>query len=198
MPTPYTNNNEMMVLQEYIKKIAQTEKVDSFEKSEIPDGIIRTENGRIIGVEVTSAIRTNDSGTTPKEKNAIASFLNQYGVYNPNAPQMVTLSENFNANEYILGLISKITERIQDKEGKKSYSDFRNRFNESIMIIYVDDPLITEDALKMIASENSYRVHINIFDKVYIYIRRTFHTSPTGIKMLNGFYPIASRIKDNV
>jgi hypothetical protein len=53
VPTNYSNATEMMVLEEFRKKINQEEGVASFEKSETPDGIIHTQKGQTIGVEVT-------------------------------------------------------------------------------------------------------------------------------------------------
>lgn len=56
MPTKYTDATEQMVLEEFRKKIDKEEGVAAFEKSESPDGIIHTQAGKIIGIEVTSVI----------------------------------------------------------------------------------------------------------------------------------------------
>ena len=197
MPTPYTTCTEMMVLQEYVKKVESEEGIDSFTKSEIPDGIIKTRQGRTIGAEVSSAIRTDDSAATYKEKNKMAMLQSKHGLYNPDMPPIATLSESFQQGEYVALLILKITERIQDKEANKGYFEFEKRFDKSVLLIYLDDLFITTDVLEIVASENSFSIPINTFDEVYLYVRTAIHTSLAGPKVIGGFHLIARKLKDS-
>ena len=123
----YNSITEMMVLQEFQKKIDQEEGVASFEKSESPDGIIHTKKKTSIGVEVTSAFRTDESAKTDEDKNRVAIFLNKHGLQNPKSPAYSTLEERFNGDSYVQALISKVIERIKDKEANKTYNDLVSR-----------------------------------------------------------------------
>lgn len=54
-----------------------------FEKPESPDGIFHAQAGKIIGIEVTSAIRTDHSAINHKDKNKVVIFLNKFGLHDP-------------------------------------------------------------------------------------------------------------------
>lgn len=186
----YNSVTEMMVLQEFQKKIDQEEGVASFEKSESPDGIIHTKKENIIGVEVTSAFRTDESAEKDEDKNRVAIFLNKYGLQNAKLPAYSTMSERFEGDSYVRALTSKVIERIKDKETKETYNDFKTRFDKSFLIVYLDDPYIDENDLKTVLLETSGLNLLQKFNAAYIYIRSTYHTSPSGIKHIGGFYLI--------
>ncbi len=190
MPSDYSKATEEMVLDEFRKKIDQEEGVASFKKSESPDGIIHTQKGQLIGVEVTSAMRTDDSAKKSNDKNKVAIFLNKSGLYDPNAPSSSALSERFTGDSYVQGLLSKIQERIKEKEVNKEYRDFKTRFNKSVLAIYLDDPYVDSCTLERITTQNIFSDLLQLFDEAYLYIRSNYHTSPLGIKHIGGFYLI--------
>jgi hypothetical protein len=189
----YNSITEMMVLQEFQKKIDQEDGVASFEKSESPDGIIRTKKATTIGVEVTSAFRTDESAETDEDRNKAAIFLNKHGLQNPKSPAYSTLEEHFEGDSYVEALISKVIERIKDKEANKTYNDFKTRFDKSFLIVYLDDLYLEETDLKTVLSETSGLKLLQKFDAAYLYIRPTYHTSSSGIKHIGGFYLIDNR-----
>lgn len=193
MPTRYTDATEQMVLEEFRKKIDQEEGVARFDKSESPDGIIRTNTGKTIGIEVTSAIRTDDSATTPKGKNKVAIFLNTFGLHDPEGPLSASLCESFTGDSYMETLLSKIKERIQEKEANPTYCDFKTRFDKSVLVIYLDDPYLDSHTLERITSQYAFSDLLCLFDEAYLYIRTSHHTSPSGIKQIGGFYLIGKR-----
>jgi len=190
MPTKYANTTEQMVLEEFQKKIDQEEGVAHFVKSESPDGIIQTNAGKTIGVEVTSAIRTDDPATNPNDKNKVAIFLNKFGLHDPKGAPSASLCESFTGDSYMHSLLSKIKERIHEKELNPTYCDFKTRFSKSVLVIYLDDLYLDSHTLERIISENTFSDLLHIFDEAYLYIRTSYHTSPLGIKHIGGFYLI--------
>jgi hypothetical protein len=190
MSTSYGDATEQMVLEEFREKIDLEEGVARFLKSESPDGIIWTNAGKVIGVEVTSAIRTDDSATNPKDKNKVAIFLNEFGLYDPKGVPSVLLEESFTGDSYMQNLLSKIKERIRDKELNPTYCDFKSRFTKSVLVIYLDDPYLDSYTLERITSQNTFSDLLHLFDEAYLYIRTSHDTSPLGIKHIGGFYLI--------
>lgn len=193
MPTKYANATEQMVLEEFRKKIDQEEGVAHFVKSESPDGIIRTNAGKTIGIEVTSAIRTDDSATNPKDKNKVAIFLNKFGLYDPKGVPSASLCESFTGDSYMQDILSKIKERIHEKELNPTYCDFKTRFAKSVLVIYLDDLYLDSHTLERITSQNTFSDLLHLFDEAYLYIRTSHHTSPLGIKHIGGFYLIGTQ-----
>lgn len=190
MPTKYTEAIELMVLEEFRKKVDQEEGVAAFEKSETPDGIIHTQTKKIIGIEVTSAIRTDDATTNPNNKNKVAIFLNKFGLHDPNGPPFLTLCESFKGDFYKQNLLSMIKERIQEKEANDKYRDFKTRFDKSVLAVYLDDLYLDSYTLERITAQNTFSDLLYLFNEVYLYIRSTCHSSPSGIKHIGGFYLI--------
>ena len=188
MPTKYTNATEQMVLEEFRKKINQEVGVSAFVKSESPDAIIHTQSRQSIGIEVTSAIRTDDSATNPQDKNKVAIFLNKYGTYDASNPLFSTLSETFKGNSYVENLLSKIIERIQEKEANNTYRNFKTRFDKSVLAVYLDDLYLDSDTVKYITGQDGFSNLLHLFDEVYLFVRSTYHTSSSGIKQVGGFY----------
>lgn len=186
----YTDQTELMVLEEFCKKARQEEDVINFKRSESPDGIIQTQTGKTIGIEVTSAIRTDNSATNSNDKNKVATFLTEFGLYDPTGPLSPTLSESFTGDSYMQNLLSKIKERIQAKEANNTYHDFKTRFDKSVLVVYLDDPYIDSCTLERIIEQNIFSNFLRLFDEAYLYIRPTYHSSPSGIKYIGGFYLI--------
>lgn len=188
MPTKYTSATEQMVLEEFRKKIDQEVGVSAFVKSESPDAIIHTQTGKSIGIEVTSAIRTDDSATNPQDKNKVAIFLNKYGTYDSSNPLFSTLSETFKGNSYVENLLSKIIERIQEKEANNTYCNFKIKFDKSVLAVYLDDMYLDSDTVKYITRQNGFSNLLHLFDEVYLFVRPTYHTFSSDIKQVGGFY----------
>lgn len=182
MPTQYNSATEEMVLLEFQKKF-DPDPVTPYQKSESPDGIIHTRKGELIGIEVTSAFINEES----------AKFINKYGLFNPKFPRDPSLLVHFKEGVYVRALISSIINRIQEKESNRLYDQFKSRFSKSVLVIYLDDLFITEDTLELVIANLSISKLLRNFNEAYLYIRATYHTSPSGIKYLGGFYFIGSQ-----
>lgn len=183
MPTQYSRVNETRILILFKEKIDQEEGVVIFERPDPPDALIHTRNNQILWIELTSVLRSDE----------LAKNLNKHGLFDestlvPSPVISKKLTSNISFCDNIIDIIKK---SVAGKDAKKNYMKFENIYDRGILILYIDDPLLSSEDLYYILNKNNFlTIKPKKFNDVYLYIRPTYSGSESDLNYIDGFHRI--------
>ncbi|MFI5333593.1 MAG: virulence RhuM family protein [Chlamydiales bacterium] len=187
MPTPYLSSTEERALEEYKKKLEETDGAVRFERIQPPgpDALFHAGNGSRIWVEVSSVF-ANDEDAEFLNKNGLRDFKGE-----PRASRSVVLGA---FSEHLARILKTIEERIQAKDTKTSYQSYLEKFGKGVLILYIDNPLFSDTELgKIFEAKVFSRKKLKYFQAIYLYVPSTDRVGANGITQIGGFYSLLER-----